>query len=101
MRMLLPPNQIDYKAKLQSIKESEEKYANWTNSDTNSDVSDKTSPLPEQVMEFNQNNKLCSKIRSYFANLKRLDKPDTYLKSLRVENRLLMKRKQLWVTNEN
>ena len=46
--ILLPPNWINHKAELQSI---EEDYANQTNSDTNSNASDKTSLLPEQVME--------------------------------------------------
>ena len=86
--MLLPSNRINYGAELQSI---EEDHADWTDSDTNSNASDKTLPLPEQVIEFNQNNKLCSKIHSYLANPKGLEKPEIYLKGLRIENRLLMK----------
>ena len=98
VRMLLPPNQINHEAELQSI---EEDHANQTNSNTDFDVNDKTSPLPERVIEFNWVNKLCSEIRSYLANPKRLDKPDAYLKGLRVENGLLMKGNQLWVANES
>ena len=101
IHMLLPLNQIDYEAKLQPIEESEEEHANQTVSNTDSDASDEMSSLPEQVIEFNWNNKLCSKICSYFANPKKLDKPDTYLKDLRVKNKLLMKGKQLWVANKN
>ena len=52
-------------------------------------------------MEFNQNNKLCSKIRLYFANPKGLDKSEIYLKGLRVENGLLMKGNWLWVVNKD
>ena len=63
--VLLPPNRIDHEAELQSI---EEDHTNRTDSDTDSNASDKTSPLPEQVMEFNQNNELCGKIRLYLAN---------------------------------
>ena len=96
--VLLPPNWIDYGAELQPI---EEDHANRINSDTNSNASDKTSPLPKWVMKSNQNNELCSKIRLYFANLKRLEKPDVYLKGLRVENGLLMKGNQLWVINDD
>ena len=101
MRVLLPPNQINHEAKLQPIEESEEEHANQTNSDTNFDASDKTSPLPKWVIESNQNNKLCNKIRSYLANPKGLDKPDAYLKGLKMENRLLMKGKRLWIADEN
>ena len=97
-RVLLSPNRIDHGTELQPIKED---YANRTDSDTDSNSSDKTSPLPEQVMESNQNNELCSKIRSYFANPKGLEKPEVYLKSLKVENKLLMKRNQLWVANKD
>ena len=86
--VLLPPNRIDYRAELQSIKED---YANRTNSDTDSNASDKTLPLPEWVIKSNQNNELCSKIRSYLTNPKGLKKPEVYLKGLRVKNRLLMK----------
>ena len=86
--VLLLPNRINHKAELQPIKED---HANQTNSDTNFNTSDETSPLPEQVMKSNQNNKLCSKIRSYFANPKRLEKSEVYLKDLRMKNRLLMK----------
>ena len=80
---------------MQPIEKSEKEHADQTNSNIDFDASNKMSPLPEQVMESNQNNKLCSKIRSYLANPKGLDKPDAYLKGLRVENRLLMKRKWL------
>ena len=98
VRMLLPPNRINHEAELQPI---EKDHTDWTNSDTNSNASDETSPLPEQVMKSNQNNELCSKICLYFANLKGLEKPEVYLKGLRVENGLLMKRNRLWVTNKN
>ena len=91
VRMLLSPNQIDHEAELQPIEKSEEDYAYWTNSDINSNVSDKISPLSEQVIKSNQNNELCGKICSYFANLKELNKLNAYLKSLRMENKLLMK----------
>ena len=96
--MLLSSNQINHEAELQPI---EEDNADQTDSDIDSNASDKTSPLPERVMESNQNNELCSKIRSYFANLKGLEKPEVYLKGLKVENRLLMKRNWLWVTDED
>ena len=96
--MLLPPNQINHEAELQPI---EEDHANRTDSNTDSDVNDKTSFLPERVIESNRVNKLCSEIQLYLANPKRLDKPDAYLKGLRVENRLLMKENQLWVANES
>ena len=98
--MLLPPNQIDHKAELQLIEENNKDHANWTNSDINSDASDKMSSLPEQVMESNQINELCNKIYLYFANPKELDKSDAYLKGLRVENRLLIKGNWLWVANK-
>ena len=98
LRMLLPPNRIDYRAELQPIKED---HANRTDSDTDSNASDETSPLPERVMESNRNNELCSKIRLYLANPKGLEKPKVYLKSLRVENRLLMKGNRLWVVNKD
>ena len=91
MRVLLPPNWINHKAELQPIEESKEDQANWTNSDIDFNASDKTSLLPERVMESNQNNELCNKICSYLANPKGLKKPNTYLKGLKVENRLLMK----------
>ena len=90
MRVLLPPNQINHEAELQPIEENNKNHANWTNSDTDSDANNKTSPLPEQVIEFNWINKLYNKICLYFANPKGLDKPNTYLKGLRVENRLLI-----------
>ena len=99
--MLLPPNQINYEAELQPIEENNKDHANWTNSDIDSNTNDKMSPLPERVIESNQNNEFCSKIRSYFANLKRLKKSEVYLKGLRVENGLLMKGNQLWVANES
>ena len=47
VRVLLLPNRIDHEAELQPIEESKEDHANWINSDTNSNISDKTSPLPE------------------------------------------------------
>ena len=79
----------------------EEDHANQTDSDTNSNASDETLPLPEWVIESNQNNELCSKICLYLANPKGLEKPEVYLKGLRVENRLLMKGNRLWVANED
>ena len=97
--VLLPPNWIDQSAELQPIEESE--GDNRINSDTDSNASNKTSPLPKQVMESNQNIELCSKICLYLANPKGLDKPNAYLKDLRVENGLLMKRNQLWVANKS
>ena len=99
--MLLSPNRINYEAELQPIEENNKDHANQTNLNTDSDAGDETSPLPEQVMESNQNNELCSKICLYLANPKGLDKPDAYLKGLRVENRLLMKRNQLWVADKD
>ena len=98
IRVLLPPNRINYEAELQPIKKD---HANRTNSDTDSNTSNETSSLPEWVMEFNQNNELCSKICLYFANLEGLEKSEVYLKGLRVENRLLIKRNRLWVTDKN
>ena len=98
VRMLLLLNRIDYRAELQLIKKN---HVNQTDSDTDSNASDKTPLLPEQVMESNQNNELCSKIRLYFANPKGLKKPEVYLKSLRVENRLLMKENWLWVADKD
>ena len=98
IRVLLLPNWIDHEAELQVI---EENHTDWTNSDTNSNTSDKTSPLPKWVIESNQNNKLCSKIRLYLANPKRLKKLKVYLKSLRVENELLIKGNWLWVVNKD
>ena len=99
--MLLLPNWIDHEAELQLIeKENNKDHADQTNFDTNSDASDKMSPLPEQVVESNQNNDFCIKIHLYLANPKGLDKPDAYLKGLKVENRLLMKGNWLWVANE-
>ena len=96
MRVLLPSNWIDHEIELQPIEENNKDHANWADLKT----SEKTSTLPEQVMEFNQNNKLCSKIRLYLANPKGLDKPKVYLKSLRVENELLMKGSWLWVADK-
>ena len=98
VRVLLPPNQINHKAELQPI---EEDHADRTNSDTNSNASDVTSPLPEWVIESNRNNELCSKIRLYFANPKGLKKLKVYLKGLRVENGLLMKGNRLWVADKD
>ena len=101
MHVLLPPNWIDHEVELQPIEENNEDHADRTNLDTNSDASNKTSPLPKQVMESNQNNELCNKICLYLANSKGLDKPDIYLKSLRVENGLLMKENWLWVADKD
>ena len=101
MRVLLLSHRIDHEAELQSIEENNKDHTNWTNSDTNSDTSDKTSPLSKRVIESNQINELCNKIRLYLTNLKGLDKPDAYLKGLRVENSLLMKGNQLWVADKN
>ena len=100
--VLLPPNQIDQEAELQPIEEDHDKVFDKAraNSDTDSNASDKTSPLSEQVIEFNQNNELCSKIHLYFANPKGLEKLKVYLKGLRMETRLLMKRNWLWVANK-
>ena len=96
--MLLPLSHIE-SAELQPIEESKEDHANRTDSDTNSNinsnVSDKTSLLPEQVIESNQNNELCGKICWYFVNPKGLKKLEVYLKNLRVEDRLLMKKNWL------
>ena len=83
---------------MQSIKKD---YTDWTNSDTNSNASDETLSLPERVIKSNQNNELCSKICLYLANPKGLEKSEVYLKSLRVENGLLMKGNRLWVANED
>ena len=47
MHVLLPLNWINYEVELQPIEENNKDYANWTNSDTNSDASDKISPLPK------------------------------------------------------
>ena len=100
--MLLLPNRINHKAKLQPIDEDYGEVLGkvWANSEAVSDASEETSILPEQVTEFNQNNKLCNEIHSYFANQKRLEKPEAYLKGLRVENGLLMKKNWLWVAEE-
>ena len=100
--MLLPPNQIDYKAELQPIEKDHDEVLDkvWADSDTDSNASDKTSPLPERVMKSNQNNELYSKICMYLANPEGLEKSEIYLKDLRVENGLLMKGNQLWVANK-
>ena len=100
--MLLPLNQIDHEAELQLIDEDYSKVPSkvWANSEAISDASEETSTLPEQVTESNRNNKLCNKIRLYFANQKGLEKLEAYLKGLRVENGLLMKENQLWVAKE-
>ena len=98
VRILLPPNWINYGAELQPIKED---HADQTDSDINSNASDKTLPLPEQIIESNQKNELYSKICLYFANSKGLEKPEVYLKGLRVENKLLIKGNRLWVVNED
>ena len=52
-------------------------------------------------MEFNHNNELCSKIHLYLVNPKELEKLKIYLKNLRVENELLIKKNWLWVTDES
>ena len=52
-------------------------------------------------MKSNKKKELCSKIRSYLTNPKGLEKPEVYLKSLRVENGLLMKENWLWVVDED
>ena len=93
IRVLLPPNWIDHEAELQPIEENHGKV--WANFETVSDANEETSTLPERVMESNWNNKLCNKIHSYLANPKGLAKPEVYLKSLRVKDRLLMKRHRL------
>ena len=85
---------------MQSIEENNKDHIDRTDSDTDSDANDKTSPLPEQVMESNQINKLCNKIHLYLANPKGLDKPNAYLKGLKVENGLLIKGNQLWVADK-
>ena len=95
--VLILSNRIDCEAELQPIEKSNEDHANWANPN----ASEETSTLPEQVMKFNQNNKLCSKICLYFANPKGLDKSEVYLKSLKVENGLLMKENWLWITNKS
>ena len=102
VRVLLPPNRIDHEAELQPIDKDHGKVLSkvWADSEAVSDANEETSTLPEQVTESNQNNKLCNKIRSYFANQKGLKKPEAYFKGLRVENRLLMKGNWLWVAKE-
>ena len=102
VRVLLPPNRIDHEAKLQSIDKDHGKVLGKVraNSEAVSDANEETSTLPEQVTESNQNNKLCNKIHSYFANQKGLKKREAYLKGLRVENGLLMKQNRLWVAKE-
>ena len=104
--MLLQPNQIDYETELQPIDKHHGKDHDEVpskvraDSEAVSDASKETSTLSKQVTEFNQNNKVCNKICSYLANPKRLEKPEAYLKSLRVENRLLIKRNWLWVAEK-
>ena len=97
IRVLLPSNRINHEAELQLIDEDHGKVLGkvWANSEAVSDASEEMSTLPEQVTESNRNNKLCNKIYSYFANPKGLEKPEAYLKGLRVENRLLMKENRL------
>lgn len=92
LRILLPLSHIK-SAKLQLIEKNKEDHTDWINSDTNFDASDKTSFLSKQVIESNQINELYNKICLYLANPKGLDKLDIYLRDLRVENGLLMKRK--------
>ena len=91
MCVLLLSNRINHEAKLQLIEESEDDHAKNHANRANSNTRDKMSTLPEQVIEFNQNNELCSKICLYLANPKGLNKPDVYLKGLQVENGLLIK----------
>ena len=98
IRMLLPPSCIR-STELQPIEKSEEDHANRIDSDIDSETSDKTSPLPEQVMKSNQSNELCIKIHLYLVNPKWLDKPNAYLKDLKVKNKLLMKENWLWVAD--
>ena len=57
--------------------------------------------LSKRVRKSNWNNELCSKIRSYLANPKGLDKSNAYLKGLKVKNRLLMKGNWLWIANKS
>ena len=101
--MLLPPNRIDYKAELQLIDKDHGEVLGevWADSEAVSDASEETSILSERVMESNWNNKLCNKIHLYFANPKGLEKLEAYLKSLKVENRLLIKGNRLWVAKED
>ena len=103
VRVLLPPNQINYEAELQLINKDHGEVPGkvWADSEAVSDASEETSTLPEQVTESNQNNKLCNKICSYLANSKGLEKPEAYFKGLRVENGLLMKGNWLWVAKES
>ena len=101
IRMLLQLNQIDHETELQPIDKDHGKDHSKVpskvraDSEAVSDVSEETSTLPEQVTEFNQNNEVCNKICSYLANPKRLEKLEAYLKSLKVENGLLIKRNWL------
>ena len=100
--VLLPLNQIDYEAELQPIDKDHGEVPGEVraNSKAVSDANEKTSTLPERVMESNQNNKFCNKICLYLANQKGLEKPEAYLKGLRVENRLLMKGNWLWIAKK-
>ena len=106
IRVLLPSNRVDHEAKLQPIEENDDKdHTDRIKSEADSDVSEEPASeepltLPEQIVKFNRNNKLCSKICLYLADPKGLDRPEAYLKSLRVENKLLMKRNQLWVADK-
>ena len=98
VHVLLPPNRINHEAKLQPIDKVPGEV--WTDSEAVSDANEEMLTLPERVTEFNRNNELCNKICSYLANQKGLEKPETYLKGLRVENGLLMKGNWLWVAEE-
>ena len=70
VRVLLPLSQIDYEAELQPIDKDHSEVPDkvQANSEAFSDSNKETSTLPEQVMESNQNNKLCNKIHLYLAN---------------------------------
>ena len=102
VRVLLPLNRINYEAELQPIDKNHGKVPSkvWADSEAVSDANEETSTLPEQVTESNRNNELCNKICFYFASQKGLKKQEAYLKGLRVENGLLMKRNWLWVAKE-
>ena len=100
--VLLLPNWINYEAELQPIDKNLGEVLGkvQTNSEAVSNASEETSTLLERVTESNQNNKLCNKICLYFTNPKRLEKLEVYLKSLKMENGLLMRRNWLWVANK-
>ena len=102
VRVLLPSNRINHEAELQPIDKDHGEVPGevWANSEAVSDTNEETSTLPERIMESNQNNELCNEICSYFANQKRLEKLEAYLKGLRVETGLLIKGNRLWVTKK-